>query len=503
MQYDFIIIGAGSAGSILAARLSEDADRSVLLIEAGPDYTSLETLPDDIKYGYATESGIISLSHDWGYQSQPTKTSKPEDVPRGKVTGGSSAVNAQIFLRGIPEDFEAWVAMGLDHWSYEQVLPYYKKLENDFDYDDEFHNNDGPIKVRRYPSDAWRPDQAAFYQACRDAGFPHCPDHNQPESTGVGPFPLNNIDGVRYSTNIGYLNPARHRPNLTIRANTTVEKLIIEGRQVTGVTVVTDGKTDTIRAKEVIISAGTFGSPQLLMLSGIGAANHLREQQIPVALDLPGVGQNLHDHPTVPLFWDFKPEAEIRKDSHWHQVGLRYTATNSDLTTDMIVYIGSIPKSRTLFIRPTVNMAFSKGQLTLKSNDPTEKPNLDFDYYADDRDQSRIREGVRICLDLVDHATFQPLIEKRTQPVDFDTNDDEALNRWIQVNATTGHHAAGTCKMGVSDDPLAVVNQFGLVHGLQGLRIVDASIMPESVRANINVTVMMLAERIADEIKKV
>ena len=228
MSYDVIIAGAGSAGAILASRLSEDSQCSVLLLEAGPDYADFETMPHDIKYGFGPGLGIIAESHDWGLQATATTQSAPIHIIRGKVMGGSSAVNAQIFLRGIPEDFEHWVNLGNSEWGFEQVLPYYAKLERDRDFVTAIHGTDGPTDVVRYPAESWRPDQAAFYEACLEAGHPDCPDHNQPHTTGVGPFPLNHKDRVRHSTALAYLEPARSRPNLTIQGETQVLRVLFE-----------------------------------------------------------------------------------------------------------------------------------------------------------------------------------------------------------------------------------------------------------------------------------
>jgi choline dehydrogenase len=512
MDYDVIIIGSGSAGSILATRLTEDSDRSVLLLEAGPDYPTLEELPEEVRLGYATEADIVTSDHNWQFVGQATEKATML-VPRGKVTGGSSAINGQVFLRGMPEDYDNWASLGNDQWNFEKLLPYFRKLETDTDFHDDFHGTDGPIIARRFKREEWLPAQHAFYAACREAGYPEAEDQNNPDATGVGPTPFNNPNGIRWSTNLGYLSLSRHRLNLTIRPNCHAHKILFEGNRAVGVEVESGGEKFTVRGEEIILSTGAIGSPQLLMLSGVGPADQLQNLSISVVKDAPGVGQNLRDHPAIWVTWRTKEGFPLDGLAPRGQLMLHYTATGSELRNDVKIGMQNFATERVdrggdrmvpLGVRMSIvlDLALGSGELRLTSTDPNDQPFLNYNYLQEPFDRQRLREGVRLALKLAEHESFKDIIAERIAPTDADLESDDTLDDWMMGDASTGQHISCTCKMGPASDPMAVVDQYGRVHGIEGLRVVDASIMPDCIRANTNVTTMMIGERVADFIRE-
>src|SRR5215469_2315984 len=375
MLYDDIIVGAGSSGAVLAARLSEDQDRNVLLLEAGPDYRTIEETPHDL-----LRTTLSLANHDWGWVARATPQ-REIAFPRGKVTGGCSAVNASIAIRGAPADFDEWAALGNDEWNFAKVLPFYRKLEHDVDFAGDVHGKGGPIWIERSRPSNWHPTVSAFYDSCRAMGFADSPDVNDPESTGVGPLASNVRGGIRVSTAIGYLTPARNRLNLTIRDRCVAKCVVIENGRAVGVEVKAGGETQQVYGKRITLSAGAVASPAILMRSGVGPRSELERHGIRVVVDAPGVGANLIDHPRVPIFADLNSEAIRLSEGKHHSrpsAILRYTASGSKEFNDMQLWLQPIvdwtmisgfpvePSMRPkLLAFPSLQRPHSRGRLTL------------------------------------------------------------------------------------------------------------------------------------------
>ncbi len=514
MRYDDIIVGAGSAGAVLAARLSEDPNRSVLLLEAGADYRTIEETPHDLLY-----SSDSFADHDWGWTAQATPLREMRFY-RGKVTGGCSAINAAVAIRGVPADFDEWAALGNDQWCFDKVLPFFRKLEHDVDFRGDLHGQEGPIWIERSKRSKWHPTVSAFDAACRAIGFRESPDFNDPESTGVGPCARNLRDGIRISTAIAYLGPARDRLNLTIRGGCLANRVIIENRCAVGVEVEIGGRMNRVDGKRVTLGAGAFASPAILMRSGVGPRAELERHGIRTLVDAPGVGANLTDHPVMVILAALSSEALEQAPGTDHSrfsILLRYTARGSAEFNDMQLYLlpladlsmwpgapfppGSPPP---LVSAPVLQRPRSRGTLRLRSADPADQPDIQLNYMHDPEDMRRMIEGLRMSWSLLHQpdiaSGWQGLIGAMAgQALDQATVDsDNAIADFIRSNCTTMCHPVGTAKMGLDSDKDAVVDQYCRVHGVENLRVVDASVMPNIVRANTNLTCIMIGERVAD-----
>jgi choline dehydrogenase len=514
MQYDDIIVGAGSSGAVVASRLCEDPKRNVLLLEAGPDYRTIEETPHDLL------RTMISLTdHDWGWTAKATPQ-REILYTRGKATGGCSAVNVAIAIRGVPADFDEWAALGNEEWTFAKVLPFYRKLEHDADFGGDVHGKGGPIWIERSKRANWHPTVSAFYAACRAMGFADSPDFNDPESTGVGPSARNVRDGIRVSTAIGYLAPARNRLNLTIRGGCLAKRVVIENGRAVGVEVEAGGEIQQVYGQRITLSAGAVASPAILMRSGIGPRAELERHAIDVVVDAPGVGANLIDHPRVPIIVDLSTEAIRLSEGKHHSrpsAMLRYTASGSNEYNDMQLNLnpvidwtmlsgfpvgpGTPPK---LLAFPALQRPRSRGRLTPRSSNPEEQPNIELNYLADPEDMRRMLDGMRLAWRILHQPAVAAgwhgtILGETGQLLDEATvASDRALIDFIRNNCTTLYHPVGTVKMGPANDSMAVVDQYCRVRGVEGLRVVDASVMPNIVRANTNLTCIMIGERVAD-----
>ena len=506
MKYDVIVVGGGSAGSVVAARMAEDPDTTVLLLEAGTDYPDLANLPEDIQNGHTRTAEDERSEHNWALRGTITEEQGEIHVAQGKVIGGGGSINGQVFLRGIPQDFDDWASWGNEEWSYIKVLPYFRKTETDLDIKDDFHGTDGPLPISRKVGETWPVIQSAFHTACLQNGFDTTDDMNGVEPTGVGVVPMNNQKGVRMSTAITHLAPMRHHLNLTIRGNVFARKILIENRQVTGVEVESGGEVFTVESNKVVLSAGALKSPHILMLSGIGPKDQLDEYGIDVLQNTPGVGANLRNHPISPISFRVKEGIKLQPDASGVRIALRYTAKGSDDSNDMMMttsslfspFTGEMLPDRIGRISCVIELPAGAGFVRLNSADPAVQPKFDYRYFSHPEDMRRMRDGIRLAVKMLETDAYKDVSDGRVTPTEGILTDDDALDLWIRQTVGSARHVSGTCKIGPDSDPMAVVDQQCRVKGLQGLWIADSSVMPQVPRANANATAIMIGERVAE-----
>ena len=518
MKYDVVIVGGGAAGSVLASRLAEDENTSVLLLEAGQDYPDLANLPDEIKFGHTRYAESPDSEHNWALRGTITEEQGEIHVAQGKVIGGGSSINGQAFQRGLPEDFDSWSALGNDEWSYDKVLPFFRKAERDADIRDDFHGTDGPMPIRRRQSGAWPDIQKAFHAALTKVGFGTTEDTNGPNPSGIGVSPTNNLDGVRMSVAITHLNPMRHRLNLTVRGGVFVRKVLMKDLKAVGVEVESGGEVFNVEADRVVLSAGAIKSPHLLMLSGIGPQDQLKQFGIPIIHALPGVGQSLWNHLSTQITFKVKDGITLTSDVDAVHFGLHYTSQGSSEKNDMLLrsssvveqrpervpglrtkYLtGDVPPDRVARISCTLGLPDGSGYVHLASADPAVQPTFNYRYLQHPNDTRRVREGLRFANSLLESDAYKDVADHRILPTDEVLNDDDALDVWMRQTVGTSRHVSGTCRMGPDSDPMTVVDQYCRVKGVQGLWVVDASIMPRVPRSGgAHATVVMIGERAA------
>ncbi|MEP6559961.1 MAG: mycofactocin system GMC family oxidoreductase MftG [Nakamurella sp.] len=507
-RFDVVVVGAGAGGSVVAGRLSEDPARSVLLLEAGETPRSTSAFPPALLDGARVPGAQPALGHHWEYPVQLT-AERAYSVFRGRVLGGSTTTNGGYFIRARLEDFGSWSQAGNPAWAYDRVLPFMRALERDLDYGStDIHGDSGPVPVRRPAMTGSA--AATFADACVELGHRFEPDMNAQGAAGFGALPLNIADGVRWNTGLAYVLPALHRPNLTVIGGCTVRRIRFRGTRAVGLDVRLDGTDSALEADEIVLCAGAFESPHVLMRSGIGPAGALRDLAVPVVFDLPAVGRRFNDHPQVVVEW--MPKAGRGDVSSWISGCVNFASTGGPVSGDLQILQANVsmgvltghPPARSAAALPllvSVNSPMPTGSLRMLSADPDTPLDIRYGYLSTPADSTRLRDAVRGAFDLLCTKAFAAA---GNGPVDLDrrvVRDDELLDRWIRERLGTTLHACGTAPMAPAADPDAAVDQFGRVHGLERLRVADTSILPAAPLRGPAATAVLIGEVVADALR--
>jgi len=500
-----VVVGGGSSGGVIASRLSEDPRERVVLFEAGPDYRPGEAMPPSLRDVYNPQ---LRGEHDWGFEAhfvEPAGARNLVPYPRGRVMGGSSTINGSLAQRGTPEDFDAWARDGHHEWSWDRVLPFYKRLETDLDFgESELHGGAGPIPIARKPREEWTSDQRAMVEACVGLGYGFAPDLAGFEQGVVGPTPRNQVgEEYRAGTLVTYLKQARGRDNLELHPDTLVVRVVFDGEVAVGVEVDRSGSREVVAADRVVLAGGAICSPQILTLSGIGPREALDRLGIAPIVVAPGVGRNLRDQVFAPVL------ALPTKEEEYFGFRLMLKCNSGgEFPNDQLIacsYIAAASMNwdfdggatAAVMLCPMVGKPESVGWLDVTSKDPRVQPEMHMNFLdGSTGDMERLEQVVRLCRQLTDTS---PLAEEVTvlSPSATVMTSDEALREWLRQNAATGYHGAGTCRIGVEGDEGAVVDQRLAVHGTRGLYVADASIMPHITTGFTNLSCIMIGERMA------